>query len=69
LSKLASKLCCLQSSIGRRLKACCTKLCRGARLLLKDVALQLLLGNRLPRATKGTGLHRLSTNLLLCKFP
>jgi hypothetical protein len=68
LSKLASKLCTLHGTIGRRLKACCTKLCRGARLLLKDVALQLLLGNRLPRATKGTGLHGLSTNLLLCKF-
>jgi hypothetical protein len=68
LSKLASKLCTLHGTIGRRLKACCTKLCRGARLLLKDVALQLLLGNRLPRATKGTGLHGLSTNLLLCEL-
>jgi hypothetical protein len=68
LSKLASKLCTLHGTIGRRLKACCTKLCRGARLLLKDVALQFLLGNRLPRATKGTSLHGLSTNLLLCKL-
>jgi hypothetical protein len=69
LSKLASKFvhACM-CTIGRRLKACRTKLCRGARLLLKDVALQLLLGNRLPRATKGTGLHCLSTNLLLCKL-
>jgi hypothetical protein len=68
LPKLASGLCRLQCTIGRRLKACRTKLCRGARLLLKDVALQLLLGNRLPRAPKGTGLHCLSTNLLLCEL-
>jgi hypothetical protein len=68
LSKLASELCTLHGTIGRRLKACCAKLCRGARLLLKDVALQLLLGNCLPRATKGTGLHGLSTNLLLSEL-
>jgi hypothetical protein len=69
LAQLPSCLRRLKRAVCCGLKAAGPHLCSGPSLLLEDVPLKLLLCDGLTRATKGSGLNSLPTDLLLRKLP